>query len=93
MFPIKTVWIKISPVFFNAALECAIRRGHVNQMGLKLNGTRQFLVYADDVNVLAGRTHTMKKNAEVSRVASKENGLVVNAEKTKYMLVSRDQNA
>jgi len=79
-------------VLFNAALECAIRRVQVNQMGLKLNGTHQFLFYADDVNVLAGRTRTVKKNAEVSRVASKKTGLVVNAEKAKYILVSRDQN-
>ena len=80
-------------MLFSAALECAIRRVQVNQMGLKLNGTHQFPVYADDVNVLAGRTHTMKKDAEVSRDASKETTLVVNVEKTKYMLVTRDQNA
>jgi hypothetical protein len=37
-------------------------------MGLKLNGVHQFLVYADDVNVLSGSIHTriMKKNAELS---------------------------
>jgi len=51
----------------------------VNQEGLKLNGTRQFLVYADDVNILGGRIHIMKKNTEV---ASKEIGLEVNAEKS-----------
>jgi len=80
-------------LIFNAALECAITRVHVNQMGLKLNGKRQFLVYADDVNVLARSTHTMKKSAEVSVVACKETGLVVNAEKTKYTFVTRDQYA
>jgi hypothetical protein len=34
--------------------------------------------------------HTIKKNAEV---ASNENGLVVNADKTKYMMISPDQHA
>ena len=32
----------LSPFFFNFALEYAIRRGQVNQGGLKLDGTRQF---------------------------------------------------
>jgi len=39
----------LSPLLFNFSLEHAIRRVHANQDGLKLNGTHQFLVYADDV--------------------------------------------
>jgi hypothetical protein len=35
---------------------------------------------------------TVKENAEVLVVASKETGLEVNADKTKYMIMSRDQN-
>jgi len=57
---------------------------------LKLNGTHQLLVYADDVNILGGSVHTVK---EAFTVASKEIGLEVNADKTKYMVMSRDQNA
>ena len=65
----------------------------VNQDGLKLNGTHQLLAYADDVNILGGSAHTVKKNAETLVAATKDIGLEVNAHKTKYMTVSRDQNA
>jgi hypothetical protein len=34
-----------------------------------------------------------KKNTEALVVANKETGLEVNADKTKYMVMSRDQNA
>ena len=83
----------LSPLLFNFALECAIRRVQVNQDGLKLNGTHQVLGYADDVNILGGSVHTVKKNVEALVAATKEIGLEVNAHKTKYMTVSRDQNA
>ena len=35
----------------------------------------------------------MKENAEALLVASKETGLEVNADKTKYMVMPRNQNA
>jgi hypothetical protein len=60
---------------------------------LKLNGKRQLLVYADKVSVLGGSEHTIKENAEALVVASKEIGLDVCADKTKYMVMSRDQHA
>jgi len=60
---------------------------------LKLNGIHQLLIYADDVNILEGSVHTVKENAAALIVASKETGLEVNADKTKYMVMSRDQNA
>jgi hypothetical protein len=37
----------LSPLLFNFGLEYAIRRVEINQDGLKLNGTRQLLVYTD----------------------------------------------
>ena len=67
----------LSPMLFNFALEYAIRRVQVNQDGLKLNGTHQLL----------------KENAEALVAATREIGLEVSADKTKYMVVSRDQNA
>jgi hypothetical protein len=57
--------------------------------GLKLHGTHQFLLYAVDVNMLGGSLHTIKEKAEALAVASKEIGLEVNADKTKYMVMSR----
>ena len=80
-------------MIFKFALWYAIRRVQINQDGLKLNGTHQLLAYADDVNILGGSMHTVKKNAEALVAATKEIGLEVNAHKTKYMTMSRDQNA
>ena len=78
----------LSPLPFNFALECAIRRVQVNQNNFKENGTHQLLVYAADVNILGGTVHSFKKNAEAVVFASKETGLDVNADKTKYMVMS-----
>ena len=50
------------------------------------------MVYSDYVNILEGRVNTLQAKAEAFVVASKEIGLEVNADKTKYMVLSRDQN-
>jgi hypothetical protein len=81
------------PLFFNFALEYAIRKVQENQVGLKLNGTHQLLVYADGVNVLGDKINTANKNTKTVNDASKEVGLEVNAEKAKNMLLSCHQNA
>jgi hypothetical protein len=59
---------------------------------LKLNGTHH-LVHAHDVNILGRIEHVIKENAEALVVASKEIGLEVNTDKTKYLVMSRDKNA
>jgi hypothetical protein len=58
-----------------------------------LNGTHQLLAYAADTNLLGGNIDTINKNTQTLIDASKKVGLEVNVEKTKYMLVFRDQNA
>ena len=59
---------------------------------MKLNGTHQLLAYADDVNILGDSTLTIKKNTEALVVGSKKAGLEVNGEKTKYIVMSGEQN-
>ena len=93
VFPIRNGLKKgdsLLSLLFNFGLECAIRRVQVIQDGLKLNGTHQLLVYADDI--LGGSVHTVRENAEALIVASKEIGLEVNADKTKFIVISGDQN-
>jgi hypothetical protein len=57
---------------------------------LKLNGTHQLLAYVDDDNILRGSIHTVKENAVALLAATREIGIKVSADKTKYMVMSRD---
>jgi hypothetical protein len=77
------------PLLFSSALEYAIRKVQEIQVGLKLNGTYQMLVYADDVNLRGDVINIIKKNRETFIDDSKEEvGLELNTE-----LLSLYQNA
>jgi len=80
----------LTPTLFNFALEYPIRRVQANQDALKLNGTHQLLAYADNTNTLGGSIHTLKENAEALVAAAREIGSEVGADKTEYMVMSRD---
>ena len=79
--------VALSLLLFNFALEYTVRRVQVNQDDLRLNGTHQLPVYADNVNMVGGSVHTIKENVEALIVATKEIGLEVNADESKYMVM------
>jgi hypothetical protein len=90
-FPIPNGLIQgeaLSPFLFNFTLEYAIKRVHENQEGLQLNGMHQVLAHADAVNIVGENTDTIKKITEALLDASKEVGLELNPQKTRYVNVT-----
>jgi hypothetical protein len=83
----------LSLLLVNFALDNAIRMVQENQVGLKFNGTHQFLAYTDFVNLLGDNINTTKKNRETLIDVSKEVGIEIKVENTKYILLSHHQNA
>ena len=76
----------LSCLLFNIALEKAIRDSGINTNGTILQRTIQLLAFADDIDII-GRTKSSVINAFVAlESAAKEMGLVINADKTKFLI-------
>jgi hypothetical protein len=61
---------------FHLCFRISHRKVHENQVGLKLSGTHQLLVYADNVNLLRVKTDTIMKNTQtLTDARSKHRGI------------------
>jgi hypothetical protein len=81
----------VATLLFNFAFEYTIRKVQEKQVELKLNGTNELLAHANDVNLLGDNIDNVKKNTETLIDFSKEIGLEINVQKTKYMLLSHPE--
>ena len=61
-------------MLLNIALEYVTGKVHAHREGLKLNGTHQLLVHAEDVDILGGSIHTVRRNTEPLVIIGKEIG-------------------
>jgi hypothetical protein len=57
--------VALSSLLFNFALEYAIRKVKENQVGEKLNGRHQLLVFDDDMNLLGDNIDAIKKTLKL----------------------------
>jgi hypothetical protein len=55
----------LSPLLSYFALKYAIKQVQENQEGLKLNGTHELLVHADDVNLVGDNMSIIKKTQKL----------------------------
>jgi hypothetical protein len=69
------------PLLFNFTLECSIRKVRGNQVGLKLNGTHQLLVYAGGMNLVGNIIDTVNKNTETIVDAIKDVSFEIHIER------------
>jgi hypothetical protein len=77
------------PLLFNFSLEYAIRKVQENEISVEFNQILQILVYADDANSLSDSVIIIEEKTRKLIEASRDIGLEINAEMTKYMIMSR----
>jgi hypothetical protein len=81
--------------FLNQRKRNALGRNRVSPAISNISGAiskRALVKLGDDVNILDENMNSIKKHAEAVFGASRDVGLEVNAEKTKYMVMSCHQN-
>lgn len=78
----------LSCILFNIALEKVVRSAGVTMTGTIYNKSTQILAYADDIDII-GITEAAVTEAYIAlKHAAREMGLVININKTKYMLAA-----
>jgi hypothetical protein len=96
-FPVKAVLKQgdaLSPLILCYALKHVIRAVQEKQEALQLNGTHHLLIYATDVNLLTESMATIRGGGDTSvLIDCKQIVRETDAEKAKYMFMSRQKNA
>ncbi|XP_062705217.1 uncharacterized protein LOC134287425 [Aedes albopictus] len=78
---------ELSCLLFNIALEGVMRRTGLNSRGTIFTKSSKFVCFADDMNIIARTFGTVAELYTCLKREAAKVGLVVNAAKTKYMLV------
>ena len=81
----------LSSTLFNLALEEVIRKIPANRGGTLFNRTTQNLAFADDIAMLGTNSKYLKENLTALTDNAATLGLVINREKTKYMINTRNK--
>ncbi|XP_054084799.1 uncharacterized protein LOC128921370 [Zeugodacus cucurbitae] len=79
--------------FFNLMLEKIIRAAELNREGTIFYKSVQLLAYADDIDIIGNNTRAVSSAFSRLDKDAKRMGLVVNEDKTKYLLSSNKQSA
>ncbi|XP_054091506.1 uncharacterized protein LOC105219282 isoform X2 [Zeugodacus cucurbitae] len=79
--------------FFNLMLERIIRAAELNREGTIFYKSVQLLAYADDIDIIGNNTRAVSSAFSRLDKEAKRMGLVVNEDKTKYLLSSNKQSA
>jgi hypothetical protein len=81
----------LSTQLLNLILEKAIRNIEINQGGRIYNRTLQYLVHADDFNLVSRSALMLSETFKQLEAESKNAGLTINESKTKYTINSRNK--